>query len=136
VFGCVSAKRYGPHISEAGDFGYATHFLHQKLPDVATARVASYFPRTVESFMFADGDGGHTTVHTHWDYRPHEEEPVTDCTTEGFKFDSGEGRWDSGAFTATCPISWGTRWLSYLRQGATSRKVAGLIPDGAIGIFL
>jgi len=29
----------------------------------------------------------------------------------------------------------GTRWRSCLRHGATSRKVAGLIPDGVIGIF-
>ena len=30
---------------------------------------------------------------------------------------------------------WGTRWRSWLRHGATSRKVAGSIPDGVIGIF-
>jgi len=30
---------------------------------------------------------------------------------------------------------WGTRWLSWLRHCATSRKVAGSIPDGVIGIF-
>jgi hypothetical protein len=30
---------------------------------------------------------------------------------------------------------WGTRWRSWLRHYATSRKVAGLIPDGVIGIF-
>ena len=29
----------------------------------------------------------------------------------------------------------GTRWRSWLRHCATSRKVAGSIPDGAIGIF-
>ena len=29
----------------------------------------------------------------------------------------------------------GTRWRSWLRYCATSRKVAGLIPDGVIGIF-
>ena len=28
-----------------------------------------------------------------------------------------------------------TRWCSWLRHCATSRKVAGLIPDGVIGIF-
>jgi hypothetical protein len=28
-----------------------------------------------------------------------------------------------------------TRWRSWLRYYATSRKVAGSIPDGAIGIF-
>ena len=28
-----------------------------------------------------------------------------------------------------------TRWRSWLRHCATSRKVAGLIPDGVIGIF-
>jgi hypothetical protein len=28
-----------------------------------------------------------------------------------------------------------TRWRSWLRHRATSRKVAGLIPDGVIGIF-
>jgi hypothetical protein len=29
----------------------------------------------------------------------------------------------------------GTRWRSWLRHWATSRKVAGSIPDGVIGIF-
>ena len=29
----------------------------------------------------------------------------------------------------------GTRWRSWLRHCATSRKVAGSIPDGVIGIF-
>jgi len=29
----------------------------------------------------------------------------------------------------------GTQWRSWLRHCATSRKVAGLIPDGVIGIF-
>ena len=29
----------------------------------------------------------------------------------------------------------GTRWRSWLRHCATSRKVAGLIPDGVIGFF-
>jgi hypothetical protein len=30
---------------------------------------------------------------------------------------------------------WGTRWHSWLRHHATSRKVAGSIPDGVTGIF-
>ena len=30
---------------------------------------------------------------------------------------------------------WGTRWRSWLRHCATSREVAGSIPDGIIGIF-
>ena len=30
---------------------------------------------------------------------------------------------------------WGTRWRSWLRHCATSRKVAGSISDGVIGIF-
>jgi hypothetical protein len=30
---------------------------------------------------------------------------------------------------------WDTRWNSWLRHCATSWKVAGLIPDGVIGIF-
>jgi hypothetical protein len=30
---------------------------------------------------------------------------------------------------------WGTQWRSWLRHCATSRKVAGLIPDGITGIF-
>ena len=29
----------------------------------------------------------------------------------------------------------GPRWRSWLRHCATSQKVAGLIPDGVIGIF-
>jgi len=28
-----------------------------------------------------------------------------------------------------------TRWCNWLRHSATSQKVAGLIPDGVIGIF-
>ena len=32
-------------------------------------------------------------------------------------------------------FSWGTRWPSWLRHCATSRKVAGSIPDGVIAIF-
>jgi hypothetical protein len=35
-------------------------------------------------------------------------------------------------FTVTM---WGTRWRSWLRHCATSRKVAGSIPDGITGIF-
>jgi hypothetical protein len=30
---------------------------------------------------------------------------------------------------------WGTRWRSWLRHSATSREVAGSIPDGVTGIF-
>jgi len=33
-----------------------------------------------------------------------------------------------------CPF-WGTRWRSWLRHCATSRKVAGSIPDGVTEIF-
>ena len=32
-------------------------------------------------------------------------------------------------------INWGTRWRSWFRHCASSRKVAGSIPDGVIGIF-
>jgi hypothetical protein len=32
-------------------------------------------------------------------------------------------------------IVWGTRWGRWLRHGVASPKVAGSIPDGAIGIF-
>jgi len=32
--------------------------------------------------------------------------------------------------------NWGTRWRSWLRHCATSRKVAGLIPDGVIESFI
>jgi len=31
--------------------------------------------------------------------------------------------------------TWGTRWSSWLRHCAISRKVAGSIPDGVIGFF-
>ena len=33
-------------------------------------------------------------------------------------------------------VQWGTRWRSWLRHCATSRKVAGSIRDGVTGIFL
>jgi hypothetical protein len=32
-------------------------------------------------------------------------------------------------------LLWGTRWRSWLRRCATSRKVVGSIPDGVTGIF-
>ena len=32
-------------------------------------------------------------------------------------------------------VNWGTQWRIWLTHCATSRKVAGLIPDGIIGIF-
>jgi hypothetical protein len=32
-------------------------------------------------------------------------------------------------------VLWGTRWRSWLRHCATSRKVASSIPDGVIGMF-
>jgi hypothetical protein len=38
-------------------------------------------------------------------------------------------------FIITYVTNWGTRWRNWLRHCATSRKVAGSIPDGVIGIF-
>ena len=38
-------------------------------------------------------------------------------------------------FLKNIPIPSGTRWRSWLRHCATSRKVAGSIPDGVSGIF-
>jgi hypothetical protein len=38
-------------------------------------------------------------------------------------------------FTCTVTSHRGIRWCSWLRHCATSRKVAGLIPDGVTGIF-
>ena len=39
-------------------------------------------------------------------------------------------------FSKALWVLWGgTRWRSWLRHRATSRKVAGSIPDGVIGIF-
>jgi hypothetical protein len=32
-------------------------------------------------------------------------------------------------------LIWGTRWRSWLKHYATSRKVAGSIPDGDIELF-
>jgi hypothetical protein len=43
----------------------------------------------------------------------------------GFHPESFSGVWRCG----------GTRWCSWLRHRATSRKVAGSIPDGIIGNF-
>jgi hypothetical protein len=34
------------------------------------------------------------------------------------------------------PFCWGTRWRSWLRHCATSRKVACSIPDGVLEIFI
>jgi hypothetical protein len=39
------------------------------------------------------------------------------------------------SFLDDLSISRGTQWRSWLRRCATSRKVAGSIPDGVIGIF-
>ena len=47
---------------------------------------------------------------------------------------TSEHRGKSRIFHKYC-INWGTRWLSWLRHCATSRKFAGSIPDGVIGIF-
>jgi hypothetical protein len=38
-------------------------------------------------------------------------------------------------FHIVLPPQGGTRWRSWLRHCTTSRKVAGSIPDGAIGVF-
>jgi len=38
-------------------------------------------------------------------------------------------------FLSDCNQIWGTRWRSWLRLCATSREVAGSIPDGVTGIF-
>ena len=40
-----------------------------------------------------------------------------------------------GAFVPHYPLPRVTRWRSWLRHCAASRKVAGSIPDGVIGIF-
>ena len=40
-----------------------------------------------------------------------------------------------GIFIAYTHFTWGTRWCSWLRHYATSRKVAGLIPDDVIQNF-
>jgi len=42
--------------------------------------------------------------------------------------------WEIGA-SSVGGTRWGTRWRSWFRHCATSRKVAGSIPDGVIGIF-
>jgi len=46
-------------------------------------------PADCGAVMCADGDSGHTTVHTHLENQPCEERSVADCTTGGSKFDSG-----------------------------------------------
>ena len=43
--------------------------------------------------------------------------------------------WYSLGLWLNTPNIWGTRWRSWLRHCATSRKVAGSVPDGVIGIF-
>jgi len=45
---------------------------------------------------------------------------------------STEPAWKIMEYTS---ITGGTRWRSWLRHCATSRKVAGLVPDGVTGIF-
>jgi hypothetical protein len=42
---------------------------------------------------------------------------------------------DFDFFNKTSSSEGGTRWRSKLRHCITSRKVAGSIPDGVIGIF-
>ena len=41
----------------------------------------------------------------------------------------------SNDFTSATALYMGTRWRSWLRLCATSRKAAGSIPGGVIGIF-
>jgi len=51
--------------------------------------------------------------------------------------DEHEDGWspsEGSIILSTCG-SRGTRWRSWLKHCATSQKVAGLIPDGVIGIF-
>ena len=45
--------------------------------------------------------------------------------------------WGNDPFTngTYCHLRGSTRWRSWLRHCATSRKVAGSIPDDVIGIF-
>ena len=43
--------------------------------------------------------------------------------------------WECLIISIPCCYSWGTRWRSWLRHCATSRKVAGSIPNGVTGIF-
>ena len=38
-------------------------------------------------------------------------------------------------YTRIMFVAWGTRWRSWLRHCATSRNVAGSIPEGVIGIL-
>ena len=45
------------------------------------------------------------------------------------------GHWDRHIMRAQNSF-WGTRWPSWSRHWATSRKVAGSIPDGVIDIIL
>jgi len=57
------------------------------------------------------------------------------------KHSSGGVYGDNVTFTSTyiddlpSEGEWGTRWHSWLRHCATSRNVAGSIPDGVIGIL-
>ena len=45
------------------------------------------------------------------------------------------GLYSSPSIFRVIYLRWGSRWRSWLRHCATSRKVAGSIPDGVIGIF-
>jgi hypothetical protein len=61
-----------------------------------------------------------------------------DCKTEKHieqETDGQNGKTNRKIFFAIIYSEGDTRWRSLLRHCATSRKVAGSIPDGVIGIF-
>ena len=59
---------------------------------------------------------------------------VTFCTSDKKSDDNYSEKYWSNLFNIYLFI-WGTPWRSWLRHCATSRKVAGSIPDGVIGVF-
>jgi len=57
------------------------------------------------------------------------------CDSAGLTVDSVPTALYILYFNTWLCTSWGTRWRIWLRHRAASRKVAGSIPDGVIGIF-
>jgi len=62
--------------------------------------------------------------------------PVKEAELGGAPHTPGETLSAINMFSAELICLGSRRWPSWLRHCATSRKVAGLIPDGIIGFFI
>ena len=85
-------------------------------------------------------------VHSYLDYLqhiaqvpPNSRRLLHSTTLSNYKLSSHHGGercwWVCGLILGFCPVQWATWWCSWFRYCATSRQVAGSIPDGVNGIL-